>query len=63
MFFVFLFSVNYDRITLTKLSEILNVFRFDSFDVGIAFEIFGVEGQQIFDVVLSSAAAIFASWT
>lgn len=33
------------------MPETLNIFRFDCFDVGIAFEIFGVEDQQIFDVV------------
>ena len=28
-----------------------NIFRFDGFDVGVVFGIFGVEGQQILDVV------------
>jgi len=28
-----------------------NIFRFDGFDVGVAFGIFGIEGQQILNVV------------
>ncbi len=33
------------------LHEILNEFRFKSFNISKAFEIFGIESQQIFDVV------------
>jgi hypothetical protein len=33
------------------LPEILNIFRLNGFDVCVAFEIFGVEGQQILNVV------------
>ena len=37
--------------TANPHSADLYIFRLNSIDVGVSFEIFGVEGQQIFDVV------------
>ncbi len=36
---------------ISALTEILNIFRLDGFNESVAFEIFGVEGQQILNVV------------